>query len=57
LNKPTQAELETKPGLGWNGGLSIEVILQHGLVYGIQFSENNFTVAKRQLLVNEDVKF
>jgi hypothetical protein len=25
------------------------------MVYGIQFSENNFTVAKEQLLVNEDV--
>jgi hypothetical protein len=25
------------------------------MVYGIQFSENNFTVATEQLLVNEDV--
>jgi hypothetical protein len=48
---------QTKPGLGWNGGLSIRgnfTIID--MVYGIQFSENNFTVAtKSNFLVNEDV--
>jgi hypothetical protein len=45
---------QTKPGLGWNGGLSIRGNFY--IIYGIQFSENNFTVAtKSNFLVNEDV--
>jgi hypothetical protein len=57
LCKPVYLEYKelTKPGLGWNGGLSIRgnfTIIGHGLWYSIQ---NNFTVYKEQLLVNEDV--
>jgi hypothetical protein len=49
---------QTKPGLGWNGGLSIRGNFYNNwdMVYGIQFSENNFTVATNSnFLVNEDV--
>jgi hypothetical protein len=49
---------QTKPELGWNGGLSIRGNFYDNwdMVYGIQFSENNFTVATRgKFLANEDV--
>ncbi|MFQ3173700.1 MAG: hypothetical protein ACI9WT_001366 [Flavobacterium sp.] len=49
---------QTKPELGWNGGLSIRGNFYNNwdMVYGIQFSENNFTVATNsKFLANEDV--
>jgi hypothetical protein len=51
-------KLSTKPGLGWNGGLSIRGnfynILGHGLWYSIQ-RKQFYRRYKEQLLVNEDV--
>jgi hypothetical protein len=49
---------QTKPELGWNGGLSIRGNFYNSwdMVYGIQFSENNFSVATiNKVFVNEDV--
>jgi len=49
---------QTKSELGWNGGLSIRGNFYDSwdMVYGIQFSENNFTVAtENNFFVNEDV--
>ncbi|HEY4619048.1 MAG TPA: outer membrane beta-barrel protein [Flavobacterium sp.] len=49
---------QTKPDLGWNGGLSVRGNFYDNwdMVYAIQFSENNFTVAtKSKFLANEDV--
>lgn len=49
---------QTKPGLGWNAGLSLRGNFYNNwdMVYSIQFSENNFTVATMSnSLVNEDV--
>jgi hypothetical protein len=48
---------QTKPGLGWNGGLSIRgnfTIMGHGLWYSIQ-RKQFYRRYKEQLLVNEDV--
>jgi hypothetical protein len=48
----------TKPELGWNGGFSIRGNFYNNwdMVYGIQFSENNFSVATiNKVFVNEDV--
>lgn len=52
------SNFQTKPELGWNGGLSIRGNFYDNwdMVYAIQFSENNFTVAtKSKFLANEDV--
>jgi hypothetical protein len=52
------SNFQTKAALGWNGGLSIRGNFYDNwdMVYAIQFSENNFTVAtKNRFLVNEDV--
>lgn len=49
---------QTKPELGWNVGLSIRGNFYNSwdMVYGIQFSENNFSVAtKSKVLADEDV--
>ncbi|SDW09927.1 outer membrane beta-barrel protein [Flavobacterium degerlachei] len=49
---------QTKPELGWNAGLSIRGNFYNmwDMVYGIQFSENNFSVdTKSKFLANEDV--
>ncbi|EIA09959.1 outer membrane beta-barrel protein [Flavobacterium frigoris] len=49
---------QTKPALGWDAGLSIRGNFYNSwdMVYGIQFSENNFSVAtKNNILANEDV--
>jgi len=49
---------QTKPELGWDAGLSIRGNFYDNwdMVYGIQFSENNFTVAtKSGFSANEDV--
>lgn len=51
---------ETKPEMGWNAGLSIRGNFYDNwdMVYAIQFSENNFSVAtNRSLLINEDVNY
>lgn len=52
------SNFQTKPELGWNGGLSVRGNFYDNwdMVYAIQFSENNFTVAtKSKFLANEDV--
>jgi hypothetical protein len=49
---------QTKPELGWNAGLSMRGGFYNSwdMVYAIQFSENNFSVAtKSKFLANEDV--
>lgn len=51
---------ETKPATGWNAGLSMRGNFYDDwdMIYAMQFSENNFTVAtKRILLLNEDVNY
>jgi hypothetical protein len=42
---------QTKPELGWNAGLSMRGNFYNNwyMVYAIQFSENNFSVAKNSL--------
>lgn len=51
---------QTKPELGWNAGLSMRGNFYNNwdMVYNIQFSENNFSVATNSLtLVKEDVNY
>ena len=51
---------QTKPGSGWNGGLSMRGNFYNNwdMVYGMQFSENNFMVATNNLLtLKEDVNY
>ena len=51
---------QTKPELGWNAGLSVRGNFYNDwdMVYALQFSENNFSVAtKKGLLSNEDVNY
>ena len=52
---------QTKPGQGWNGGLSVRGNFYNDwdMVYSIQFSENNFTVATKTPLthINEEVNY
>lgn len=51
---------QTKAELGWNAGLSMRGNYYNywDMVYSIQFSENNFTVGtKNILLANEEVNF
>lgn len=51
---------QTKPDLGWNAGLSMRGNFYNNwdMVYNIQFSENNFSVATNTLtLVQEDVNY
>ncbi|WP_413999748.1 PorT family protein [Flavobacterium sp. W1B] len=51
---------QTKAELGWNAGLSVRGNFYDNwdMVYALQFSENNFSVATRNLLLlNEDVKY
>lgn len=51
---------DTKPESGWNAGLSVRGNFYNNwdMVYAIQFSENNFTVAtKNGVLLNEDVNY
>jgi hypothetical protein len=50
----------TKPEIGWNGGLSMRGNFYNNwdMVYSIQFSENNFSVAtKYNGIIDEDVKY
>ncbi len=51
---------DTKPEMGWNAGLSIRGNFYDNwdMVYAIQFSENNFSVAtNRSLIISEDVNY
>jgi hypothetical protein len=51
---------QTKPDLGWNAGLSVRGNFYDNwdMVYALQFSENNFSVATRKLNVqNVDVNY
>ncbi|TDE31498.1 PorT family protein [Flavobacterium ranwuense] len=51
---------QTKPELGWNAGLSMRGNFYNNwdMVYTIQFSENNFSVATNTLtLAKEDVNY
>ena len=53
-------DFQTKPGTGWNGGLSMRGNFYNDwdMVYAMQFSENNFSVATNTLfLANEDVNY
>lgn len=51
---------QTKSDVGWNAGLSVRGNFYNDwdMVYSIQFSENNFSVATKNLiLMNEEVKY
>ena len=51
---------QTKPGSGWNGGLSVRGNFYNNwdMVYALQFSENNFSVATKSFfLANEAVNY
>jgi hypothetical protein len=51
---------DTKPDNGWNAGLSVRGNFYNNwdMVYAIQFSENNFLVATKNLVLqDEDVKY
>lgn len=50
---------DTKPALGWNAGLSMRGNFYDDwdMVYAMQFSENNFTVATTKLVIKEDVNY
>ncbi|HEX9981579.1 MAG TPA: outer membrane beta-barrel protein [Flavobacterium sp.] len=53
------SDVESKPGTGWNGGLSVRGNFYNDfdMVYAIQFSENNFEVATVNGFAEEQVKF
>jgi len=54
------SDFNTSPAIGWNAGLSMRGNFYNNwdMVYGIQFSENNFTVETlNALAMQEDVKF
>lgn len=54
------ANFTTNSDMGWNAGLSVRGNFYDNwdMVYALQFSENNFSVATRNLLLmNEDVKY
>jgi hypothetical protein len=50
---------ETKPGTGWNGGLSMRgnYYDDWDMVYAMQFSENNFSVATNSGFITEDTNY
>ncbi|MFV5690819.1 outer membrane beta-barrel protein [Flavobacterium sp. LT1R49] len=51
---------QTKPGTGWNAGLSMRGNFYNDwdMVYAMQFSENNFSVATKNFFsANEDVNY
>lgn len=50
---------ETKPGSGWNAGLSMRGNFYNDwdMVYAIQFSENNFTVTTNSVFITEDTNY
>lgn len=50
---------ETKPGNGWNAGLSMRGNYYNNwdMVYAMQFSENNFSVATNSGFISEDTNY
>ena len=52
-------DFEAKSGTGWNGGLSMRGNYYNNwdMVYAMQFSENNFTVATNNGFITEDTNF
>lgn len=50
---------QTKPGSGWNGGLSMRGSFYNDwdMVYAIQFSENNFSVATNRIFIPENTNY
>jgi len=50
---------QTKPGTGWNGGLSMRGNFYNDwdMVYAMQFSENNFSVATNSGFITEDTNY
>ncbi len=54
------SNFQTKPGSGWNAGLSMRGNFYNDwdMVYGMQFSENNFSVLTNSgFLSNDDVNY
>jgi len=52
-------DFQTKAGTGWNGGLSMRGNYYNNwdMVYAIQFSENNFSVATNSGFITEDTNY
>jgi hypothetical protein len=52
-------DFQTKPGNGWNGGLSMRGNYYNNwdMVYAMQFSENNFSVATDSGYITEDTNY
>jgi hypothetical protein len=50
---------QTKPGSGWNGGLSMRGNFYNNwdMVYAMQFSENNFSVDTKRIFISEDTNY
>ena len=50
---------QTKPGTGWNGGLSMRGNYYDNwdAVYAMQFSENNFSVTTKSGFITEDTNY
>lgn len=50
---------QSKLGSGWNGGLSMRGSFYNDwdMVYAIQFSENNFSVATKRIFIPEDTNY
>jgi hypothetical protein len=50
---------QTKPGAGWNGGLSMRGNFYNDwdMVYAMQFSENNFSVTTNSGFISEDINY
>lgn len=50
---------QTKSGIGWNAGLSMRgnFYNQWDMIYAMQFSENNFSVAAKSGFITEDVNY
>jgi len=53
------SNFETKPGTGWNLGLSMRGNYYNDwdMVYSMQFSENNFSVATNSGFITEDTNY
>jgi len=50
---------QTKPGSGWNGGLSMRGNFYNNwdMVYAMQFSENNFSIDTKRIFISEDTNY
>ncbi len=53
------SDFQTKPGTGWNAGLSMRGNFYNDwdMVYAMQFSENNFSVATTSGFISEDTNY